>query len=144
MDYREQAKELLSRKNSLISAYASIKQELQQLEEQKYVCKTAAANAKESVDGAVYEDRIINILADMEDCRFRKSIVERELSKIEKGMEGLTEYQKDIINTFFVEPVSGAAEDLMLRWYRERSTVYRDRNRALEQFTRSIYGVLQL
>ncbi len=103
MDYRDYAKDLLSRKKNLVSAYASITTELQFLEKEKSACKTSAANAPDEDERAklIYEDRLINILADMDDCRFRKSVVERELLKIEKGMNGLTDYQKDIINTFF-------------------------------------------
>ncbi len=144
MDYKEQAKDLLSRKNSLISAYSGIKTELAQLEDAKASCQTFITNAEKLGRSAdIYQDHLINILADMEDCRFRKSIVERELLKIEKGLNGLNEYQKDLINTFFVEKTLGGAEDIMLRWRRERSTVYRDRVRVLEDFTRSVYGVLQ-
>lgn len=146
MDYKEQAKDLLSRKKNLISAYSAIKSELESLEQEKYACKTAVVNAENlgRADKTMFDDRLINILADIDDCRFRRSVVERELLKIEKGMGGLSDYQKDLIETFFVESNMGAADDLMERWYKERSTLYRDRTRALEQFTRSIYGVLQL
>lgn len=143
MDYREYSKDLLSRKKNLISAYSAIKTELQCLEEEKLGCKSLALNAEPEKTG-MYEDRLINILANMDDCRFRLSVVERELLKIEKGLSGLSEYQKDIIETFFVEKPEGAADDLMERWYKERSSLYRDRTRALDQFTRSVYGVLQL
>lgn len=146
MDYKEQAKDLLSRKNNLISAYSAIRQELECLEQEKYACKTALVNFENHGKGdrTVFEDRLINILVYLDDCRFRRSVVERELSKIEKGMGGLSDYQKDLIETFFVEGDIGAADAIMERWFKERSTVYRDRNRALEIFTRSIYGVLQL
>lgn len=146
MDYREYSKDLLSRKKNLVSAYAAIKTELSCLEREKLTCKSVAANLHQddSRGKAIYEDRLINILADIEDCRFRQSVVERELLKIEKGMSDLTDYQKDIINNFFVEKSGTAVEDLMLRWYKERSSLYRDRAKALDQFTRSVYGVLQL
>ncbi len=146
MDYREYAKDLLARKNSLVSAYSSIKSELESLEQEKNACKVSAVNAASNGNGnnSVYEDRLINILADIDDCRFRRSVVERELIKIEKGMNGLSDYQRDLLEGFFVEREMGAADDLMERWYKERSSLYRDRNRALEMFTRSIYGVLQL
>ena len=146
MDYRDYAKDLLSRKKNLVSAYASITTELQFLEKEKLACKASAANAPDDDERArtIYEDRLINILADMDDCRFRKSVVERELLKIEKGMNGLTDYQKDIINTFFVEQTDHAVDELMERWYKERSSLYRDRTKALDNFTRSVYGVLQL
>ena len=144
MDYKEYSKDLLGRKNNLVSAYSSIKSELEYLEEQKTTCKTASLNCKSEAERSVYDERFINILADLEDCRFRRSVVERELRKIEKGMMGLSDYQKEIIEKFFIENDSTAAEELMERWFKERSSLYRDRNRALEQFTRSVYGVLQL
>ncbi len=140
MDYKEYAKDLLSRKTNLVSAYSAIKQELEYLEFEKNVCKS-----KQMDDAAGnYDERLINILTDIEDCRFRRSVVERELIKIEKGMNGLSDYQKDILEHFFISREKDAPEALMERWCKERSAIYRDRNRALETFTRSIYGVLQL
>ena len=145
MDYREYAKDLLGRKNSLVSAYASIKEELITLENEKTACK-ALMNECEVLgrDKCIYEDRFINTLANLDDCRFRLSVVERELKKIEKGMSLLSDYECTLLDSFYVEHIIDAAEELMDRFYRERSTVYRDKNRALDTFTRSIYGVLQL
>lgn len=145
MDYREYAKDLLARKKNLVSAYASIKCELESLEQEKNACKAAIAKLDQH-DGEMtrYDDRLINLLAELDDCRFRRSVVERELLKIEKGLNGLTDYQKEIIDVFFIEHQQYAADDLMDKWHKERSTLYRDRNRALESFTRSVYGVLQL
>ena len=144
MDYREYAKDLLSRKKSLISAYSAIKSELGALEMEKTVCKNAISNLQPDCDSRPYDDRLINVLADLDDCRFRRSVVERELLKIEKGMSGLTPYQRDLIDGFFVDYAHGITEELMEKWFKERSTLYRDRNRALEVFTRSVYGVVQL
>ncbi len=142
MDYREHAKDLLSRKKSLLAAYSSIKSELASLEEEKNACK--AALCREAVDHGINEERIINILADIDDCRFRRNVVERELSKIEKGMSGLDDYYRDLIEGFFVDRASENVEILMERWYKERSSLYRDRGKALEEFTRSVYGVVQI
>lgn len=115
------------------------------LEREKDDCKAAIERLKiTGGDLTKYDDRLINLLADLDDCRFRRSVVERELMKIEKGIAGLNDYQKDIIDAFFVEQYPYAVEDLMEKWFKERSTLYRDRNRALESFTRSVYGVLQL
>ena len=144
MDYREYAKDLLSRKKSLISAYSAIKGELNALEVEKTACKTAMANAQSLGGTTSYDERLINILADLDDCRFRRSVVERELLKIEKGMNGLNDYQRDLIDGFFVDYAHGITEELMEKWFKERSTLYRDRHRALEVFTRSVYGVVQL
>ena len=145
MDYREYSKDLLSRKKNLVSAYSAIKAELESLEREKLACKSHVINSQDEEEcGIQYEERLINVLADMDDCRFRLSVVERELLKIEKGMNGMTDYQKDLIDSFFVEQNRHAADDLMERWFKERSSLYRDRTKVLDQFTRSVYGVLQL
>ncbi len=141
MDYREYSKDLLSRKKHLASAYASLNAEIEMLEREKTACKVAASN---NGDERLYEERLIGILADLEDCRFRRSVVERELIKIEKGMNVLSDYYRDVLERLFVERESDAVEYLMTKWYKERATVYRDRTRALEDFTRSVYGVVQL
>jgi hypothetical protein len=145
MDYREYAKDLLARKNSLISAYGAIREELRVLENEKTACKELMNECEVlGRDKSSYEDRFINTLANLDDCRFRLSVVERELKKIEKGMSQLDDYECALLDTFYVERLTDAAEELMYKYYRERSTVYRDKNRALDTFTRSIYGVLQL
>ncbi len=146
MDYREYAKDLLGRKKTLTSAYSVIKTELEHLEQEKYSCKTILENISkgDTERAALYEERLINILADLEDCRFRRSIVERELIKIEKGISGLSDYYRDIIEMFFIERAPYAADELMERWYKERSGLYRDRTKALDQFTRSVYGIIEI
>ncbi len=145
MDYREYAKDLLARKKHLIAARVAIRCELNTLDQEKTSCK-GLINECEVLgkDKTFYEDRLINTLANLDDCRFRMSVVERELKKIEKGMDGLDDYERDLLELFFVERSQTAADDLMDRWFKERSSLYRDKNRALDSFTRSIYGVLQL
>ncbi len=145
MDYREYAKDLLARKNSLVSAYGAIKDELRGLEREKVACK-ALMNECEAFgkDNGIYEDRFIGTLASLDDCRFRLSVVERELTKIEKGMSRLDDYERTLLEVFYVERIEDAVDEIMERYYRERSTVYRDKNRTLDTFTRSIYGVLEL
>ncbi len=146
MDYREYSKDLLGRKKTLQSAYSVMKSELESLEQEKASCKAILSNISKADTEkiALYEERLINILADLEDCRFRRSIVERELVKIERGMNSLDDYYKDLIEMFFVEQSIGAADELMERWYKERSGLYRDRAKALDKFTRSVYGMIEI
>ena len=142
MDYREYAKDLLRRKNALSSAYKVICGELESLEQERSSCKASMMN--NDAESRRYEELLVNILARIEDCRIRRRVVERELMMIEQGMNGLSDYQKDLIESFFVSRHMGVCEELIEKYFRERSGIYRDRNRALEQFTRSVYGVLQL
>ena len=142
MDYREQAKELLRRRRNLLSAQTAIEEELALLEREREVC---SKRIDESQDGdETYIDRLIGVLADLDDCRFRKSIVERELLKLRRGLDGLDDYQRDLLISFYSECGHATAEEVMDKWFKERSTVYRDKQIALDRFTRSVYGVLQI
>lgn len=144
MDYRDFAKDLLKRKNQLSAARKSIKEEIEELEKEKYSCKTASVNAVPISGNGTnkYEQRLITIIATLDDCRFRLRVVERELKMIEHGMSGLNDYQVQLLEGFFVHNTKGAAECLMSRFYKERSCLYADRNKALEAFTRSVYGIV--
>ncbi|HAN22027.1 MAG: hypothetical protein A2Y15_01245 [Clostridiales bacterium GWF2_36_10] len=144
MDYRDFAKDLLKRKNQLSVAHETLKNEIEELEREKYSCKTASLNSV-PVSGngsSKYEDRLITIIALLDDCRFRLRVVERELKMIEQGFSGLNDYQTQLLEGFFIHETKGAAESLMSRFYKERSCLYADRNKALEAFTRSVYGIV--
>ena len=144
MDYRDFAKDLLKRKNQLTVARKSIKQPIEELEREKYSCKTASLNAKPVTSSGTnkYEDRLITVIALLDDCRFRSKVVERELKMIESGFSDLDDYQVQLLEGFFIHNTKGAAESLMSRFYKERSSLYEDRNKALEKFTRSVYGIV--
>ena len=144
MDYRDFAKDLLKRKNQLTAAHRTIREEIEELEREKFSCKTATLNAA-PVKGSganKYEERLISVIALLDDCRFRLRVVERELKMIEQGMEGLDDYYVQLLEGFFIHNAKGAADSLMSRFYKERSCLYADRNKALEAFTRSVYGVV--
>ena len=141
MDYRERAKELLRRRKSLLAADLAIEEELSFLQEEFLVCDK---RIKEFPNDSVYQDRLISLLADLDDCRFRKSVVERELAKIKRGLCQLDDYHRDLIEGFYCSPAQAIAEDMMFKWYKERSAIYRDKLDALDTFTRSVYGVLQI
>lgn len=144
MDYRDFAIDLLKRKNQLSAAYEALKNEIEELEREKYSCRTASLNAV-PVSGSgtsKYEDRLITIIALLDDSRFRLRVVERELKMIEQGLSGLDDYQTQLLEGFFIHGAKGAADSLMSRFYKERSCLYADRNKALEAFTRSVYGIV--
>ncbi|MBO4452536.1 MAG: hypothetical protein J5793_01240, partial [Clostridia bacterium] len=138
------AKELLCRKRNLESAYSAIVRELESLEQERCAYKSRMMSEPEGEPEQMRRKGLMDTLAGIEDCRLRKSVVERELMMIEKGMSGLNPYQKELLECFFIDRQAGAADDFMDKYFKERSSVYRDRSRALDAFTRSVYGVLSL
>ena len=88
--------------------------------------------------------RLINLIGRIDDTKFRMGIVERDLKMIEAGMKQMDEYERALLEGFFVHGAKNAAESMMNRFYKERSTIYNDRRKALEKFTRSVYGLVMV
>lgn len=58
----------------------------------------------------------------------------REIKQTEAALSALTPYQRELLNAFYVTRVHSGAETLAGRYSVERSTVYRDKNKALRKF----------
>lgn len=144
MDYTVFAKDLLKRKLTLESAYEAMSEELCELEAEK----TSTRSNKElnisakGTNGS--EDKLINLIYRIDDVKFRRGVVERDLKLINRGMSVLTDYEKAIINGFFITETKYAADKLMEKFYKERTMIYNDRSKALEKFTRAVYGMLAI
>ena len=52
----------------------------------------------------------------------------------------MSEYERDLLYGFYIDGGKGAAERMMSRYHKERSTVYRDKDKALNHFTEALYG----
>lgn len=145
MDYREIAKELLGKEIELRNAYSSLGDELTMLENEKFsvnhhTCDTATTKG----GGSKYEEYITNLIFMTDNTALRRRVVKRELDMIETGMSVLDDYEKDLLDVFFVRKAKKAPEILSVKWFKERSQIYADRNLALNKFTRAVYGVIHL
>lgn len=142
MDYRDFAKDLLGRKNELLTAKSSLAEELDMLEAEKFSAKhSALSDTTVARDGGSrYEEHLVNIISVMDNVVFRKRMVDRQLKMIDNGLQTLNEYERDIIETFYIYKIKAPAEIIMKKHYRERSQVFDDKRKALEKFTRGVYG----
>lgn len=75
-----------------------------------------------------------------EDCKKRLARAEEELTLIRCAYAVLTPYQRDLLDTFFVESEKYCADRLCEKYYKERSALYRDRRKALAAFTLAAFG----
>ena len=65
---------------------------------------------------------------------------EEALETIRCAYGVLSSYQQDLLDTFFVGDEKYCADRLCERYYKERSTLYRDRKKALTAFTLAAFG----
>ena len=75
-----------------------------------------------------------------QESRERLVRAEEALTVIRCAYGVLSLYQQDLLNTFFVEEEKYCADRLCEKYYKERSTLYRDRKRALTAFALAAFG----
>lgn len=144
MDYRNYAVDLLKRKTQLEAAYESLGFEIEMLENQKYSVSSATVSAAPVTGGGGnhFENKLVNLIVLIDDARFRRKIVERELKMIKTGFSALTDYQRELLELHYVSAVPSPTVAAMEKFYKERSQIYDDKKKALEAFTRAVYGVV--
>lgn len=142
MDFRVFSTQLLENKRRMEAAALNITDELELLEQSKVSAKTSAPGGSPiSGTGANrYEDRLIKLICLCDELRDRRKNIEMNLACIERGMQPLTEYERDLLNGFYVFGGRNAADRMMSKHHKERSTIYRDKDKALAHFTQALYG----
>lgn len=75
-----------------------------------------------------------------QESRTRFVRAEEALTVIRCAYGALSPYQRDLLETFFVCGEKYCADRLCERYYKERSTLYRDRKKALAAFTLAAFG----
>ena len=94
--------------------------------------------------GNKIEDHWLNNIVKAERLTLAYSATKRIISLIEKGLDGITEEQKDFLTEFYIDRREGHVERLMEKYHIEKTKVYDDKDEALYQFTISMYGIIDL
>lgn len=146
MDYRDYAKDLLCHRNEYINARDTLANEIDMLKSEKFSAKSAAVYCTDiGVGGSSkYEEYIVNLITLIDDAKFRRSIVERRLKQISSGLSVLDEYERELIDMFYIYNTKTPTEQLMKKYSKDRMTVEADKCQALNKFTRGVYGLLQM
>ncbi|MBQ3195517.1 MAG: hypothetical protein IJB65_03520 [Clostridia bacterium] len=143
MDFRIFSTQLLENKRRMEVALLNITDELAMLEEAKTSVATGCCNSAPTTGGGGnrYEERLVKLIDLCDELRARKKNIELNLACIKRAFTALNDYEQDLLNSFYVYGGKGVAERVMSRYHKERSTVYRDKDKALAIFTQALYGV---
>ncbi len=141
MDFKVFAKQLLRSKRQMEAARQNLEDEIFMLEEAKSSIGSGGGGAMPQSDGTNrFEDKLIKLICICDDLSARKRNIEINLKCIERGMEPLSDNEKEILHIFFIDGGKAAADVAMERFHKERSSVYRDMEKALDKFTHALYG----
>ena len=129
----------------LEQSLTNIPQEIKRVEEQM-VREKGVAYDKTPVQGGCSgaEDRIIECIDRKERLWMNLRVAEEKAARIEKGMSGLNDRERKVLDSFYVHRSRHYIENLCEEMNCERAQVYRIKDFALKKFTLSMFGVVDL
>ena len=142
MNWKQEAKERLSQLTALQNACRSLPVQIKHLE---YEISRARSASFEPVAGkGCYgrgDDRLLdNIVRRQELCWALKRTRSR-VRLIKMALDKLDPQEQMILQKFYVNPEDKPMERLCQELKIEKSSIYRYRDRALERFTMTFYGI---
>lgn len=144
MNWKKEAENDLRCYTKRKSALDNIRDQIMTLQlEQKSIKACTADSEPVKGGGSKTEDRWINNIVKIERLSLSYSAAKKIVSLIEKGLDGLTEEQKDFLTQFYIDRQDGHVERLMEKYHIETSQVYRIKDEALYYFTVTMYGILE-
>ena len=120
MNKYSQAKNLLQKYAANKAAQENFKYEMDMINSRLY----SGGSEKTVVNMIDAKDRLVS--------RTEKAV--GEIKRTEAAMRTLSQYQRDLLTAFYIARVRSCAESLAERYNVERSTIYRDKDKALARF----------
>ncbi len=135
---------MLRQKRYWCAAADALREQIRLLDAELNACHTASsdeAGAKDK-DGGTAEKRVLRLNGRKQAFCHRLRMMEGELEQIRRAYSMLSPYQRDLLDTFFVSGQKNCAERLARRYYKERSSLYRDRKKAIDAFALALFGAI--
>ncbi len=139
-NYTQEAIEMLRQKRYWCAAADALREQIRLLDTELNACHTASRGDAGTADGGTAEKRVLRLLRRKEAFCHRLRMMEGELEQIQRAYAMLSPYQRDLLDTFFVSGQKNCAERLARRYYKERSSLYRDRKKAIDAFALALFG----
>lgn len=89
------------------------------------------------------QESLINCIAEKERLGHTRAAVSRLVKLVERGLAGLTDQERRVLELFYIQRQDGYIERLMDELHVERAHVYRIKDAALYKFTVALYGITE-
>ena len=126
------------------AACENIRERIQILDEQFKSLRGVSTDTPVKGGMSRQEEKLLDNIYEREKLEFSLKVAEALVELTEKGLEKLNETEKAVLEGFYFEKLETRVERLCERFSVEKSTLYRMKDSALEKFTRSEYGIVEL
>lgn len=122
----------------------NIRERIEILDEQFVSLKGVSMDTPVKGGMSRQEEKMLDNIYERERLKFSLKVTEALVELTEKGLSILDENEKAILKGFYFENLENHVEKLCERFNVEKSTLYRMKDSALEKFTRTEYGIVEL
>lgn len=145
MDWKKEAENDLKAHEKRKAALRSLAEEIRELQARTYGSTAPASDAVPVQGGtSTAEGRLIAAIDELDRKKEAYRTTKRRVDAVERGLATLTAQQADILDSFFIHRVEGCITIMCEKFNIEVAQVYKLKDKALLDFTRSRYGVIEL
>ena len=144
MNWKSEAIEKLQNYPQMQQAARNIPEELRMLEDAIYSIRSARLDGTAvRGGGSKREEMLLNNIVKRQELSNTLDQTNRWLTTFDRAMRSLTKEDRLVLQRLFILPERDSIPRLCDELGVEQSTVYRKRDKALERFTRSLYGATE-
>ena len=141
MNWKNEAMERLRKYENMRLAARNIPQEIRRLEELSVAIRSGRTDGCAVLSGeSRREEQLIDNMMNRQELKWRLRQTESWLECTDRALESLSREEREVLRRFYMHPEKGCVDRLCDELGVETSTVYRKRDKALRQFTISLYG----
>ena len=141
MNWKAEATEKLRSYETMRLAIRNLPREIERLEAeytgigaQRFTGRVTARDQRNR------EERMLNNIVQRQELQWSLEQTRRWIRLMDRGLAVLDDREKAILEQLYIYPRAGAMERLCAELGVEKTSIYRRRDRALEKFTRAMYG----
>lgn len=146
MNWQKVSIERLRAYESRVDALTLIPEQIKTLELGFSAVRAAKtdATAVRGGEGNKREEALIDNIVMRDELANNLKIAKREIAITQKGLSGLTDEQRKILEMFYIDRPRGHVEALCEELFLEKSRVYALKEEALKKFTIACYGIVEI
>lgn len=144
MDWKREAADELRNYQNRKLAIANISDQIKDLATEITSIRSASADGSPVAGGSCGRDEaLVNNIVKRERLAESMRLTENRVRRVERALNQLSEQDRCVLQRFYITPCIGGVERLCRELAIEKPTVYRWKDRALQNFTIIMYGITE-
>ena len=144
MNWKMVATESLRNYQDSLVALENLKEQICAVKMQMTTVRSATADGTAVRGGGCSrEDALLDCITEHDRLKTAYEITYKRVRAVNRALDALEDEERDVLKLFYIEDKRCAAEAVKEKYDVEKSEAYRMKARALQRFTRLMYGVTE-